>query len=219
MTLQPWGSDVKARDGTPARASAAGLRLHFKCLDGVTQGYIFKWLDTGPCHLHLFEALFERLNHAIAISRSLRLSDPLVLPSRVRNDRTISAVAIRNAEPERGFPTGNDCIRMIYGSRGSWLDRPPLPPSNEDRRLVDLVSREDRPLRARAPSATANAAALGLRVCPLFTDDVPSRWFTLSRMLLISRVSSVSTASDSRSPRATRLTNDGSNPSWRATRL
>ena len=31
----------------PTAATAAGLRLHFKCLDGVTQGYIFKWLDTG----------------------------------------------------------------------------------------------------------------------------------------------------------------------------
>src|SRR6202140_4717979 len=31
----------------PTVAATAGLRLHFQCLDGRTQGYIFKWLDTG----------------------------------------------------------------------------------------------------------------------------------------------------------------------------
>src|ERR1700686_4216696 len=31
----------------PTVAATAGLRLHFQCLDGRTQGYIFKWLDTS----------------------------------------------------------------------------------------------------------------------------------------------------------------------------
>ena len=38
----------KARDSHfPTAATAAGLRLHFQCLDGRTHGYIFKWLDAG----------------------------------------------------------------------------------------------------------------------------------------------------------------------------
>jgi hypothetical protein len=36
----------KARDSHfPTAATAAGLRLHFQCLDDRHQGYIFKWLD------------------------------------------------------------------------------------------------------------------------------------------------------------------------------
>ena len=36
----------KARDlHSPTAATTAGLRLHFQCLDGRPQGYIFKWLD------------------------------------------------------------------------------------------------------------------------------------------------------------------------------
>jgi hypothetical protein len=36
----------KARDSHfPTAATTAGLRLHFQCLDGRPQGYIFKWLD------------------------------------------------------------------------------------------------------------------------------------------------------------------------------
>jgi hypothetical protein len=39
----------KARDSHfPTAATTAGLRLHFQCLDGRTQGYIFKWLDACP---------------------------------------------------------------------------------------------------------------------------------------------------------------------------
>ena len=34
------------RNGCGTAAATAGLRLHFQCLDGRTQGYIFKWLDT-----------------------------------------------------------------------------------------------------------------------------------------------------------------------------
>jgi hypothetical protein len=38
----------KARDSHfPTAATAAGLRLHFQCLDGRPHGYIFKWLDTN----------------------------------------------------------------------------------------------------------------------------------------------------------------------------
>src|SRR5437870_7225272 len=38
----------KARDSHfPTAATTAGLRLHFQCLDGRPQGYIFKWLDAG----------------------------------------------------------------------------------------------------------------------------------------------------------------------------
>src|SRR5438552_10435836 len=38
----------KARDSHfPTAATTAGLRLHFQCLDGRPQGYIFKWLDAA----------------------------------------------------------------------------------------------------------------------------------------------------------------------------
>src|SRR5207245_5197865 len=31
----------------PTAATAVDLRLHFKCLDGQSQGYILKWLDAA----------------------------------------------------------------------------------------------------------------------------------------------------------------------------
>src|ERR1700680_4632138 len=39
---------IRRKKHNAAGEMAVELRLHFQCLDGRPQGYIFKWLDTTP---------------------------------------------------------------------------------------------------------------------------------------------------------------------------
>ena len=59
----------------PTAATTAGLRLHFQCLDGRSQGYIFKWLDTAPATMN------AHCRNAVAFS-SYRGFRSLVQPQR-----------------------------------------------------------------------------------------------------------------------------------------